>query len=94
MSQPNNAGNGERACPNCHGSGERYDGGVPQPCRCVEWPSGIGGAQCDECGRTTIVRGDPITDDPFGEPRGLICRPCFLDLWDEDDQDYEQASNG
>ena len=48
----------------------------------VEWHSGVAGAQCDECGRFTIVRA--IGRDLLDEPTGWICRPCALDLTDPD----------
>jgi hypothetical protein len=44
------------------------------------WPSGIGGAQCDECGETTVVR--PVDD----EASGYICRACLEGWNDEPDQ--------
>ena len=40
----------------------------------TEWPSGVGGAQCDDCGRTTIVRATET--DMLGNPETWQCRPC------------------
>lgn len=47
------------------------------------WSSGVGGAQCDECGETTIVRrfGD-ISD--FDPDERWLCRPCaYGDNYDD-----------
>lgn len=48
----------------------------------AEWTSGIGGAQCDECYRTTIVQG--FDEDFMGEATRYLCRPCAFGLWDDD----------
>lgn len=48
-----------------------------------EWTSGVGGAQCGSCGRTTIVRG--FGDDMLGEPTEYLCKPCWTGTDDEDD---------
>ena len=46
--------------------------------RCAEWTSGVGGAQCDDCGRTTIVHPDARNADcPY--PVCVVCGeawPC------------------
>lgn len=44
----------------------------------MEWPSGVGGVQCDDCGRSTICRAFGDTDYE-GE---WLCRPC-AEGWDE-----------
>jgi hypothetical protein len=52
----------------------------------AEWDSGVGGAQCDDCGRTTIVKAFGVGMEEFGDCE-YLCRPCYvgdpLDL-DED----------
>lgn len=44
------------------------------------WDSGVGGAQCDQCGETTIVRYH------HGDLEWL-CRACVEGYWDEDDDE-------
>jgi hypothetical protein len=51
----------------------------------VEWDSGVGGAQCEDCGRFTIVRS--LNRDILGEPVGWICRPCAIGWTDEELED-------
>lgn len=46
------------------------------------WPSGVA-AQCEKCGRVTIVRG--FGDDMLGEPTEYLCKPCWTGTDDEDE---------
>ena len=57
----------------------------------VEWRSGVGGAQCDDCGRFTIVRA--AGRDYMGEPTGWICRPCALGLIGDFDPQREGSAD-
>jgi hypothetical protein len=55
--------------------------------RADAWTSGVGGAQCDRCGDTTIVQsfGDFAAADPLDEAVEWVCLPCYRG--DEDDSD-------
>lgn len=55
--------------------------GVPTPNPPPVWDSGIGGAQCDECGEFTIVRHFGTWDD---EDDQMLCRAC-VEGWDNYD---------
>ncbi|HEY5482809.1 MAG TPA: hypothetical protein VIK31_03220 [Propionibacteriaceae bacterium] len=48
-----------------------------------DWPSGVGGSQCEGCGQTTIVRG--FGDDMLGEPTVYLCKPCATGSTDDDE---------
>lgn len=53
---------------------EQLDPECPWHGREARWEGGIGGAQCERCGTTTVVR----------ELEGvLICRPCFTSFTED-----------
>lgn len=49
----------------------------------AEWPSGVGGVQCEDCERSTICRRVGVADGCGCE--GWLCRPCAEGGWDDDE---------
>ena len=58
----------------------------------LEWPSGVGGVQCEDCGRSTICRAffGHFPDESIGE---WLCRPCVEGWPDDEEYDEESASS-
>lgn len=70
-----------------HGPHEQQLDHAPEVAGPPIWPSGIGGAQCDDCGGTTVVR-------DFGDEEGSdwLCRACAEGYWGYLDDAWDSAA--